>query len=417
VSLNRPSTLGFRYLALFFSLWIGASVSNAQQLDFETETVFDQVWSQVQNDFYQPTQVGESWDQLKPSFRQRAIACTDRDEFASVISEMLATLNSSHTAYFAKTNPKRFQILGVFEWLTNDKPPDLLEYESIGLDVETVEDRVFVRSVYDGLPAHRAGIYYGDEMIRVDGAAFHPTRSFANKAGSKVQVEIRRHESEAIQTIEVEVVRLNGRTMFEQSLAASARILPQENTSLGYVHVWSYAGVKYQDQLKSILLGGKLSQCDGLILDLRDGWGGASLEYLNLFREPVAKTFFKSRDGVPVDFGVAWGKPIVLLINQRTTSGKELFTYGFKKLKLGSVVGEKTAGAVLAGRASLLSNGDVLYLAVSDVLIDGQRLEGIGVEPDIQVPRPMPYACNADPQLDKAIEQLMSVVRVKPEGF
>ena len=101
-----------------------------------------------------------------------------------------------------------------------------------------------------------------------------------------------------------------------------------------------------------------------------------------------------------------WGKPVALITNGGSTSGKELFTYGFKKLKLGEIIGTTTAGAVVAGRCSILKNGDVLYLAVSDVSIDGQRLEGRGVDPTISIERPIPYAAGSDPQLDKAVEVL-----------
>jgi hypothetical protein len=39
-------------------------------------------------------------------------------------------------------------------------------------------------------------------------------------------------------------------------------------------------------------------------------------------------------------------------------------------------VGERTAGAVLAGRCFLLSDRSLLYLAVAGIRGDGERLEG-----------------------------------------
>ena len=50
-----------------------------------------------------------------------------------------------------------------------------------------------------------------------------------------------------------------------------------------------------------------------------------------------------------------------------------------KKYGMGEVIGTPTAGAVLAARAFLLSDGSLLLLAVNDVFVDGQRLEGVGV--------------------------------------
>ncbi len=45
-----------------------------------------------------------------------------------------------------------------------------------------------------------------------------------------------------------------------------------------------------------------------------------------------------------------------------------------------------------------------LYLAVLDGRVDGERLEGVGVAPDIEVPFDVRYANGRDPQLDRAIE-------------
>lgn len=44
--------------------------------------------------------------------------------------------------------------------------------------------------------------------------------------------------------------------------------------------------------------------------------------------------------------------------------------------------------AVLAGRAFLLGDGSLLLLAVAEVRVDGQRLEGVGFTPTIDVPLP-----------------------------
>jgi carboxyl-terminal processing protease len=70
------------------------------------------------------------------------------------------------------------------------------------------------------------------------------------------------------------------------------------------------------------------------------------------------------------------------------------------------VIGETTAGALLAGTAFVLSDGSLLILAVNDADVDGERVEGKGVAPTIPVPFDIRYAAGKDPQLDKAIEVL-----------
>jgi carboxyl-terminal processing protease len=378
--------------------------SHQDELGFDRGKMFDEVWALVQEHFFDPAAVGSKWEAARTEFRQLAIDAKTHDDFAEIMREMLRGLKTSHTDYFAATNPRRGQMLGIFQMLVPEDRQDLWLYPSIGIDCEQVEGRWFVRSVFDGTPAAEKGILFGDEIVSIDEQPYQPVESF--KGREKVKVAIRRQQNGPIELFDVPVKQFDGRTMFEDALLASAKIIEQNNKAIAYVHVWSYAGLKYQEHLRDLLMFKDLRHADALVLDLRDGWGGASLEYLNLFREPIANLTSKPRDGEPMNFSGVWGKPIVLLTNKRSTSGKELLTYGFKKLGLGQVVGETTAGAVVAGRGFLLSNDDVLYVAVSDVEVDGKRLEGRGVDPDVFVERPLPYAAGADPQLEAALNIL-----------
>ena len=85
--------------------------------------------------------------------------------------------------------------------------------------------------------------------------------------------------------------------------------------------------------------------------------------------------------------------------------------YGFQQYGIGAVIGTKTAGAVLGGRPFLLQDGSLLYLAVSNVFVNGERLEGKGVVPDIEVPFQLEYAQGKDPQKERAIEVLVKAMR------
>ena len=293
----------------------------------------------------------------------------------------------------------------MFNSIFDQNDTSLFCYDGIGIDTRTIEGKSFIISVYDGFPAAKAGLSFGDQIVSVDGYMFHPIESFYGKANSNVTVELVRDNH--LLTIEVPVTVLDGRTMFETALQSSLQIFERNGKKIAYAHLWSYAGSKYQELLREAILWGKLSQCDALIVDLRDGWGGADINYLNLFRKPIAIIKSTARDGGTLSYSGVWEKPVVLLTNERSTSGKELFTYGFKKLKIGKVIGEKTAGAVVAGRIFKLSSGDILYLAVHDVYVDGERLEGIGVKPDVFIERPIGSGGN-DPQLEKALEELSS---------
>jgi carboxyl-terminal processing protease len=175
--------------------------------------------------------------------------------------------------------------------------------------------------------------------------------------------------------------------------------------------LWSYAGEEYHDELLRAIGSGELKSAQALIFDLRYGWGGASPEYLNVFTAniPTLKTI--DREGKERIFNPRWDKPVAMLVNGSVRSGKELLAFGFKKYKLGTVIGERTAGATLGGKVFVLSNKAMLFLAVQDTRIDGVRLEGVGVEPDITVPMDIRYCQGKDVQIDAALAHLLSKLR------
>jgi len=191
--------------------------------------------------------------------------------------------------------------------------------------------------------------------------------------------------------------------MFLEGMRASARVLQANGRRIGYVHVWSYAGYAYQEALERLLSEGILRDADALIWDLRDGWGGAVPEYLDLFNPRAPTMRVTDRSGGHEFENVKWRKPVAMLVNGGTRSGKEVLAYGFKKYQLGEVIGTQTEGAVLAATAFLVGQG-LLLLAVDDVQVDGERLEGVGVAPTIEV---QPASGGGDdPQLNRAVALL-----------
>ena len=80
---------------------------------------------------------------------------------------------------------------------------------------------------------------------------------------------------------------------------------------------------------------------------------------------------------------------------------------GFHKYGYGKIVGTRTAGAVLAGKLVKLSDDSLMLFAAANVLVDGERLQGVGVAPDVEVPFDVRYAAGHDPQLERAAEILV----------
>jgi carboxyl-terminal processing protease len=115
---------------------------------------------------------------------------------------------------------------------------------------------------------------------------------------------------------------------------------------------------------------------------------------------------------------VHYDRPLVVLINEGTRSGKESLAYQFRQGDRATVVGTTTAGAFTAGRGLLTDPAQpyFLFLASAEPRLDGQVIEGVGVAPHVAVPYRV-TADGDDPQLARALEIVEGLVRRRPEPF
>ncbi|MES0402003.1 MAG: S41 family peptidase [Hyphomicrobium sp.] len=404
---------------LAFALTVGAAgrpplpaeAATAEPQAKSDTDVFDEAWRLVQNKFYDRNLLGLDWEAVGNKHRGAYAEAKTDAERSAAINAMLDELGVSHTHHFIKEQPSYYQLVDIFSWpLRRDIPKyfsgGAVTYSGIGIFTKTIDGKTFISGVLAGLPADTAGLRVGDEIISADGSSFEPVGSFRGKEGEAVALAIRRDADGPVMTIAVRPQRIKPDDAFESAMRDSARIIEANGRRIGYIHVWSYAGRSYQEILEAALSDGKLKDADALIWDLRDGWGGARPSFLRIFDPHGPTMTLSERNGDTEMVGFRWRKPVVLLTNNGTRSGKEVLTYGFKKNGYGEVVGEPTAGALLAARAFLLSDGSLLILAVNDVTVDGERLEGKGVVPTIEVPFELPYAAGKDPQLNRAISVL-----------
>jgi carboxyl-terminal processing protease len=374
---------------------------------------FEEVWETVRDRFFDPRLHGLDWQAVRSHYRSQAATASSREETAAAINAMLAELRASHTHYYTPDDPAYYQLADIFSFALRRRglegvfPSGQVTYPGIGAFTHLDErGHIFIAGVVEGAPAHHSGLIVGDEILSVDDRPFRPVGSFRN-IGVPASLLIRRTPNGSPTIVDVTSTEIHPNAMFLRGLKASVRVISgDDNARIGYVHVWSYAGQAYQTALEDMIAEEPLRNADALIWDLRDGWGGAQPEYLDIFNPRAPTMQVTDRDGKTGMVDVKWRKPVAMLINGGTRSGKEVLAYGFKEYKLGELVGVRTEGAVLGATAFLIGNEGLLLLAVEDVLVDGQRLEGVGVAPTVEVPFDLRYAAGADPQLERAVKIL-----------
>jgi carboxyl-terminal processing protease len=375
----------------------------------------DQVSKLVRRHFFDQETVDRIWPSVLTDHAATLPIEPTSEQVQDAIAAMLAELGASHTGLFTADQLSYYELLDIFarrDWRAELRalfPGGRVAYAGIGVVPRIIDERIFLAGVYHGGPADRAGLSVGDEIVAANGKPFDPVASFAGRAGRTVTLEIRRSEGGPILQVEVVPERIRPNAFFLEAMRASARVIEYDNRDLGYIRIWSYARRDYHRLLIEELAEGRLRDVDGLVLDLRGGWGGAQPDYAELFVGGAPIMTFTDRDGEESFATYRWRRPLVVLIDEGTRSGKEVIAYGLK-LQGVPLVGRRTAGALLAGRGFLLDDGSLLVLAVSDVRVEGERLEGRGVLPNRIVPFHLPYAAGSDPQLDDALELLSGTI-------
>ncbi|KAI9131744.1 S41 family peptidase [Acaryochloris sp. CCMEE 5410] len=407
-------TLGMG-LVLWLSQGTMSSVSSAQP------SLLDAVWSTVNENFYDPKFNSLDWAALKSQYQPQVAKASSRAEKAEVINEMLDQLQTSHTHLFTVDEPAYYQVLGIFyprikelrTQLKSTFPEGKVQYEGIGIVTQAIQGKTFIKTIFEGSPAAKAGLKVGDQILNVAGQPFQAIQSFKGKADQPIKVRIQRTaDPNDQQTITVTPKRFDCTQMFVEAIANSVQVIETDGQRIGYIHVWSLAGDSHQQELEDEVIYGRLKNADALVLDLRDGWGGDPMTALHLFTSRGPSLTSIRRNGATSTYQGQWNKPVVMLVNEGSRSAKEILAYGFQQYDIGPVVGSSTAGAVVAGRPYLMPDQSLLYVAVSDVYIDKTaRLEGVGVTPDVVVPFPIPYAQGQDPQKERAIAMARQAIQ------
>jgi carboxyl-terminal processing protease len=381
--------------------------------------VFDRAVELVTDNFHDESAIGRFVAAVRREIEdpQSPVAkASPPDRVDEAIDAVLASLDASHMGHFQPDTIDYFELADIFRYaIRNDMrrlfPPEgEVSYPGIGMIARPQNGARFVSDVYDGSPADRAGILVGDEVLSVDGAPYHEIESFSGKIGKPVEIKLRRRAGAEPITVKTTVERLKPLPNFEKAIEESAAVTTHDGRKIGYIRLWTLAARHSMGAVAEALAEGKLKDADGLVLDLRGRWGGGSSDAAELFVGDTPPFRLIPRKGEDVLANVRWRRPVVAIIDDGSRSGLEVFAYALKVNGI-PLVGQRTAGALLAGRVYLLPDDSLLEIAVSDaVLEENTRLEGSGVEPDLPVPFSLPYAAGNDPQRDAAIEEMRRIL-------
>jgi carboxyl-terminal processing protease len=346
----------------------------------------------------------ETWDIVHEQYIDQPV--DDTAMMRGAISGMLDALGDEHTSYM---DPNQYHQANI---------PMEGEYEGIGAWVDTTSEYLTIISPMPDSPAEEAGLLPGDKVIMINGEDMTGIdgslviRKVLGPAGSEVVLTIRR-EGE-LESFDVTIIR-------EKITVPSvdSEIL---DGNIGYVQIFTFGEdtiTELKENLEDILGQDPV----GLIVDLRNNGGGYLLTAVEVSSEFISAgdvvlyedygtdedlEEFKAYKG-----GLATKIPLVLLINQGAASASEIVAGAIQDHERGPLVGETTFGkGSVQNWIELSDNQGAVRVTIARWLTpDKRQIHGEGLTPDYQVEfTEEDFLNELDPQLDKAIEVLLTIV-------
>lgn len=311
----------------------------------------------------------------------------------SAANHLLAQFGTSHTGIFSSNSTEYYDLVAITQY-ANGQPdaavkalfgPTNPTYPGIGAWYRTRDNNrgYVITQIFPGSPAATAGLHVGDAIIEADGAKFGPVSSFSGKIGKSVELKIQRKEK--IFSAIVRPAAIEPLAFYKRATRDTVRVFEISGRKIGYVRLYAFYQESDYEALKDLLTNGALANVQGVVLDLRGGWGGTPIHFANPFVGGLPEQEIEGYNGYKRSYNWNFCKPLSLIIDETTRSGKEIFA---KTLHLNHIplVGQRTSGDVLSTRISLIASGRaILELPLADVRVAGARLEKIGVEPDFYV--------------------------------
>ena len=180
--------------------------------------------------------------------------------------------------------------------------------------------------------------------------------------------------------------------------------------NIGYLDLRGFTDVRFAEEV-AVPAMEKLIEADAIIFDLRKNGGGSpsmvryicsflfnEATHLNTFYWRPADNYTETWTNPSMASKTKEDIPIYLLTSHYTFSAAEEFTYDLKNLKRATIIGETTGGGAHPGGPIVINQGFFVNVPQGRAInpITKTNWEGVGVEPDIQMP--------ADAAYDKALE-------------
>jgi tricorn protease len=385
----------------------------------EWRQIFDEAWRIERDYVYVANLNGADWPALKRKYAIFLPYVRHRADLTRLLSQMQGELTLGHSFAGGGDLPKA----------------DALPAGLLGADLEVANGRYRIKRIYTGenwnpdlrapLSAPGVDVREGDYILAVNGRDLAPPENpyapFVGTVGKQVELRVNaRPVLEGSRLVTVVPIASEQGLRTRAWIEANRRLVDSlSGGQLAYVYVPNTGGGGYASFNRYYF---SQQEKHGAVIDERFNHGGSIADYMVDVMSRQLHGYFNQRLGDHYNFVTApgaaiWG-PKVLLINEMSGSGGDMFPYMFRQMHLGPLIGTRTWGGLVGwgGEPPFVDGGYISAPSTGFYDLSGHwAVENEGVAPDIEVPEvPAEQIAGRDPQLERAVAEAMRLLREHP---
>ncbi len=383
----------------------------------EWKQMYRETWYLQKEHFWRADMSKVDWKKAYSQYLPLLARTKTRAEFSDLLWEMQGDLGTSHAYEFGgQYHRQPYQ--------------NVLGYLGAELEFQEKSKSYKIVKIYSGdswraghdspLSAPGVQLGEGDEIIKIHGHGFSKAMDLETRLQNynnlEVLLSVKRKGQKTPEEVVVKTLTQQRDLIYRDWVEGNREFVHQQSKGkIGYVHIPNMMPQGYAEFYRYFLAE---YDRDGLIIDVRFNGGGHVSQHLLkiLAQKPIGlgESRYSTRGSYPL---YAVRGPIVAVTNEFAGSDGDIFSHGFKLMKIGKLIGKRTWGGVIGinGQYSLRDKTMVTQPEYSHWFQDvGWGVENYGTDPDIEVEyTPEDYMDKRDPQLLRAIEETLRDLRKK----
>lgn len=368
----------------------------------EREYMFDHMWKQVKEKFYDPGLHGVDWDYYKENYSKFLPYINNYFDFQELLSEILGELNASHTGgRYRYSSGLTMGTLGVIY----DS-----EYKGDGLKIKEILPNGSLSLAYPDVKP-------GDIVSAIEGVEIKAGEDWyklmTDRAGKKTHITLLKNGKKPVELYmkpgHSDVGLLYKRWVKQRE----EKVRELSGGKVGYVHVRGMNSESFREVFSKAL--GKYRTAEALIVDTRHNGGGWLHDDLITFLSGKEYVHYQPQGNfIGKDPFTKWTRPSCVLMGEDNYSDACGFPYAYKSLGIGKLIGAPVAGTMTAVWWETQINANIIF-GIPQVgtwcIKEGHYSENHQVEPDILILNdPASVLRGDDKQLEAAVKEMLKTI-------